>query len=119
DDQHGGDHTLLQKPGDPIIVNFNKPLDPQSVQGQVTLYRTDNTGIQEQDIDVTVDGGALVIKPKNPLVYSEETNPISYELQLGNQIADIGGMKFAGSFDEVFELAEKVEKRELLTSALG
>jgi len=111
DANHGGDHTLLQKPGDPIIVNFDEPLDPQSVQGQVTLYRTDNNGVVPQDVNVTVDGAAIVIKPKNPLVYSEETNPISYELQLGNQIADVMGNKFAGSFDQTFSLAEKVEKK--------
>lgn len=109
DATHGGDHTDLQKPGDPIIINFDKPIDQQSVNGQVTLYRTDNNGIQQQDAAVTVDGGAIVIKPKNPLAYSEETNPISYELQLGNQIADIQGNKYQGSFDQTFSLPTQVQ----------
>src|SRR5699024_1699652 len=34
-----GDNADLQKPGDPIIFNFDEPLDPESVAGQVTLYR--------------------------------------------------------------------------------
>lgn len=109
DANHGGDHVNLQKPGDPIVINFDKPIDPQSVQGQVTLYKTDNSGITQQDINVSVDGAAVVIKPKNPLEYSPETNPVSYELQLGNQIADIQGNKYQGSFDQTFSLPEKVE----------
>jgi len=66
-----------------------------------------------------VDGAAIVIKPKNPLVYSEETNPISYELQLGNQIADIAGNQYQGSFDQTFSLAVEIEQREKLTGPTG
>lgn len=110
DANHGGDNTDLQKPGDPIVINFDKPIDPQSVQGQVTLYRKDNSGIVKQDINVSVDGAAVVIKPKNPLDYSPETDPVSYELQLGNQIADIQGNKYQGSFDQTFSLPTQVQK---------
>ncbi|WP_101676309.1 Ig-like domain-containing protein [Alloalcanivorax mobilis] len=110
--QGGPDKSQMAKPGDPIILNFDEPLDRATIAGNVTLYKTDNSGVLEQDIDYYMDGAALVVKPKEPLQYSEELNPISYELQLGNGITDLAGNVFQEGFDEGFGLPLKVEKRK-------
>ena len=106
----GPDKSRMAKPGDPIILNFSEPLDRESVEGKVTLYRTDNSGVLEQDIDYYMDGAALVVKPEEPLRYSEELNPISYELQLGSGITDLAGNVFVQGFDKEFQLAQKVRR---------
>ncbi|MGI9576301.1 Ig-like domain-containing protein [Alloalcanivorax xenomutans] len=112
DGQTGLDKTAMAKPGDPIVLNFNRPLDRESIRGKVSLMLTDNNNTAvPQDIDYYVDGAALVIKPKEPLRYSPETNPTSYRLQLASGIKDLRGEDWSGSFDEGFELPRWVENR--------
>ncbi|GGJ98270.1 hypothetical protein GCM10007426_29220 [Alloalcanivorax dieselolei] len=111
DGQTGLDKTAMAKPGDPIVLNFNRPLDRESVRGKVSLMLTDNNNTAvPQDIDYYADGAALVIKPKEPLRYSPETNPTSYRLQLASGIKDLRGEDWSGSFDEEFLLPHTIEK---------
>ncbi|ASK34724.1 hypothetical protein CEK62_10190 [Alcanivorax sp. N3-2A] len=117
--QGGPDKSQMAKPGDPIILNFDEPLDRATIAGNVTLYKTDNSGVLEQDIDYYMDGAALVVKPKEPLQYSEELNPISYELQLGSGITDLAGNAFQEGFDEGFGLAVKTEQRDPIGAFTG
>ncbi len=120
DGQTGLDKTAMAKPGDPIVLNFNRPLDRESVRGKVSLMLTDNNNTAvPQDIDYYVDGAALVIKPKEPLRYSPETNPTSYRLQLASGIKDLRGEGWGGSFDEEFELPVQVEMRERVQYSFG
>ncbi|WP_159661822.1 Ig-like domain-containing protein [Alcanivorax xiamenensis] len=120
DGQTGLDKTAMAKPGDPIVLNFNRPLDRESIRGKVSLMLTDNNNAAvPQDIDYYVDGAALVIKPKEPLRYSPETNPTSYRLQLASGIKDLRGEDWSGSFDEGFELPVVVEVRDLLNDPTG
>ena len=108
----GPDKSRMAKPGDPIILNFSEPLDRESVEGKVTLYRTDNSGVLEQDIEYYMDGAALVVKPEEPLRYSEELNPISYELQLGSGITDLAGNPFVQGFNNEFSLPRLTQRWE-------
>ncbi|MCH2558152.1 MAG: Ig-like domain-containing protein [Alcanivorax sp.] len=117
--QGGPDKSKMAKPGDPIILNFDEPLDPQSVEGKVTLYKTDNSGVLEQDIDYYLDGSALVVKPKEPLQYSEELNPIEYRLQLGSGVMDLSGNLLQEAFDEMASLAIKTQQRIQLSGPTG
>ncbi|MFT0139196.1 Ig-like domain-containing protein [Alcanivoracaceae bacterium MT1] len=120
DGQTGLDKTAMAKPGDPIVLNFNRPLDRESIRGKVSLMLTDNNNTAvPQDIDYYVDGAALVIKPKEPLRYSPETNPASYRLQLASGIKDLRGEDWSGSFDEEFELPTQIEMRERVQYSFG
>ena len=100
-----GDNTDLAKPGQPIILNFDEPLDPESIEGNVT-FTENGTPI---GADVTVDGAALVIRPDEPLRYSPENSPLVYRVQLSSDISDVAGNELAAAFDETFELPVLVE----------
>ena len=91
-----GDNTDLAKPGQPIILNFDEPLDPESIEGNVT-FTENGTPI---GADVTVDGAALVIRPDEPLRYSPENSPLVYRVQLSSDISDVAGNELAAAFDE-------------------
>ncbi len=111
----GEDKSLLAKPGDPIILNFDEPIDPQSVEGNVTLYKTVNGGAEEEmPAQVYVDGAAIVVKPEEDLVYSPEEAPVGYRLSVIN-IFDIGGRALQSPFDETFSLSTKISKADLIT----
>ncbi|MFY9180359.1 MAG: Ig-like domain-containing protein, partial [Venatoribacter sp.] len=74
--------TLIQ-PQDPIILNFNKPLDIHSVsEDSLKIWRDS----QPEEFTWYQDGTALVIKPKQPLQYGS-----SYRLDLSSQITDLSG----------------------------
>ncbi|WP_159661832.1 Ig-like domain-containing protein [Alcanivorax xiamenensis] len=105
----GEDKSLLAKPGDPIILNFDEPIDPQSVEGNVTLYKTVNGGAEEaMPAQVYVDGAAIVVKPEEDLVYSPEEASAEYRLFLDSRLSDITGNQLMSSFDQSFSLARKI-----------
>ncbi|WOA29741.1 Ig-like domain-containing protein [Alloalcanivorax xenomutans] len=115
DGQTGLDKTAMFKPTDPIVLNFTRPLDRQSVTGKVHLYKNEGGVQTEVDSKVTVDGAAIVIKPVDPLEHPTETGPsLSYQVSLDPGIMDLRGEPWVGSFDEMFELGMLVEKRERL-----
>ncbi|KYZ85040.1 hypothetical protein A3Q32_21340 [Alcanivorax sp. KX64203] len=116
DGQTGLDKTAMFKPTDPIVLNFTRPLDRQSVTGKVHLYKNEGGVQTEVDSKVTVDGAAIVIKPVDPLEHPTETGPsLSYQVSLDPGILDLRGEPWVGSFDEMFELGVLVEEYELYT----
>ncbi|WP_416390844.1 Ig-like domain-containing protein [Alloalcanivorax xenomutans] len=115
----GEDKSLLAKPGDPIILNFDEPIDPQSVEGNVTLYKTVNGGTEEEmPAQVYVDGAAIVVKPEEDLQYSPEEAPVGYRLRIDTGITDVANNTLAMRFDEPFILQARVENSiEAITKA--
>ncbi|MCU5784963.1 hypothetical protein MA04_04263 [Alcanivorax balearicus MACL04] len=115
----GEDKSLLAKPGDPIILNFDEPIDPQSVEGNVTLYKTVNGRAEEEmPAQVYVDGAAIVVKPEEDLVYSPEEAPISYRLTATTGITDVEKNVLVMPLDEVFTLSSKIDNSlDALTDA--
>ncbi|SOC24991.1 Ig-like domain-containing protein, partial [Alloalcanivorax xenomutans] len=114
DGQTGLDKTAMFKPTDPIVLNFTRPLDRQSVTGKVHLYKNEGGVQTEVDSKVTVDGAAIVIKPVDPLEHPTETGPsLSYQVSLDPGIMDLRGEPWVGSFDEGFELGMQVEEARI------
>ncbi|MGB1765167.1 Ig-like domain-containing protein, partial [Alloalcanivorax xenomutans] len=114
DGQTGLDKTAMFKPTDPIVLNFTRPLDRQSVTGKVHLYKNEGGVQTEVDSKVTVDGAAIVIKPVDPLEHPTETGPsLSYQVSLDPGIMDLRGEPWVGSFDETVELGMLVEEAEV------
>jgi len=109
-----GANTELQKSGDPIVFNFDEPIDPQSLDGQVTLYEN---GL-EIDAKAHVDGSSVVIKPRKPLSYSLENSPTSYRIQLESGITDLAGNRIS-ALDQSFELATLVQNKTVVRPATG
>ncbi|GGE76943.1 hypothetical protein GCM10011533_31610 [Streptosporangium jomthongense] len=76
----------MHRPGDPVILFFDEPLDPESVKSAVSLFANDSSGSQElTDLKIEVDGTTIAIQPKSGLRHG-----VDYKLQL-NSLADIVG----------------------------
>ncbi|MBW4935541.1 Ig-like domain-containing domain [Marinobacter sp. F4206] len=72
----------MQRPGDPVILNFDEPLDPESVPYGVTLFED---GVQLEDVDSKLDGTAIVLNPAGGLRHGSE-----YTIQVDGLI-DLAG----------------------------
>ncbi|MBS8242027.1 hypothetical protein DYI22_16190 [Marinobacter lipolyticus] len=72
----------MQRPGDPVILNFDEPLDPDSVNGGVTLS---TSGGDIANLNTKVDGTVLVLNPEGGLKHGVE-----YTVTV-NGVTDING----------------------------
>ena len=104
-----GNQSDLAKPDDPIVLNFNEPIELSDETGAVLLYENGS----ELTVDYYVDGAALVIRPSQPLKYNKELSPVSYDLEVNaEQVSDLAGNK-ADSFTLTsFTLTDIVEQRQ-------
>lgn len=109
----GLDKTAMIKPTDPIILNFSEPLDRDTVTGKVHLYKNEGGTQTEMDTTVTVDGGAIVIRPAQPLEHPTETGPsLEYQVSIDAGITDLSGEPWVESFDETFALRTQAVERD-------
>ena len=72
----------MQRPGDPIILNFDEPLDPDSARTGITLLEN---GVAVPDLKTRVDGTSVVINPADGLKLGH-----NYRVQI-NGLTDIAG----------------------------
>ncbi|WP_133493080.1 Ig-like domain-containing protein [Alcanivorax sp. 24] len=121
DEQTGLDKTAMFKPTDPIVLNFTRPLDRQTVTGKVHLYKNEGGVQTEVDSKVTVDGAAIVIKPVEPLEHPTETGPsLSYQVSLDPGIMDLRGEPWVGFLEGGnFELPLISENRQEYSISLA
>ncbi|WP_101676380.1 Ig-like domain-containing protein [Alloalcanivorax mobilis] len=96
--------ALYQKPGDPLVLNFNEPIDGRSLRAAFILYKNGS----EVGFDYELDGASVLIRPSEPLTYSKETDPVSYQLQISDQITDVAGNHFNGQIVD-FSMPTEVE----------
>jgi len=91
-DESGDELSWFQQPGAPIILNFDEPLDPASLNqpGALTVTQDGTT----LDISYKVDGAAVVIQPEGGLEYLPAGSNPEYTVQLGSQITDLAGNNF-------------------------
>ncbi|WP_240687491.1 Ig-like domain-containing protein [Alcanivorax sp. 24] len=79
-----GDHVDKHRPGDPVILTFDHPLDPQSVEKDVSLQLIGaNTPVE---FDYVVDGSSIVIRPKIPLRHNTD-----YQVLFDDRLTDVAG----------------------------
>ncbi|AJD46627.1 hypothetical protein S7S_01015 [Isoalcanivorax pacificus W11-5] len=69
-----------QRPGDPIVLHFDEPLDPNSLDGQITVTE-DGVPVA---FDHYLDGVALVLR-------TDQDYGRTYAVTLGNAITDLAG----------------------------
>ncbi|EKF73122.1 hypothetical protein A11A3_15262 [Alcanivorax hongdengensis A-11-3] len=79
-----GEQALMQRPGDPVVLNFSEPLDADSIVAGNNLRLS--AGGSTVDFDWRVDGAALVLQPAQPLAYGT-----AYQVQFTDTITDIAG----------------------------
>ena len=77
----------MQRPGDPIVLNFDEPLDADSIADGIVL---DEGGTPLTTADGTlkakVDGTVLVLNPEGGLKHG-----VTYNVQIGNALSDLAG----------------------------
>lgn len=91
-----GSHSNSQQAGDPIVINFTKPLDKTTVRGGSTDFIDEESLLLKRNGEPVkfawyLDGTSLVLKPENGLVYSKEGELSNYEVVLKNHIQDLAG----------------------------
>src|SRR5690554_5615406 len=85
----------MQRPGDPVILFFDEPLDPESIADSVNLT-ADNTPVE--NLNTKLDGTALVINPEGGLEHG-----VDYRVDV-NGVTDL-----AGNFAAVSPLSFKLD----------
>lgn len=82
-----GNRDQMQRPGDPIVLNFDEPIDEDSLADGLTL---DEGGtpltIAEGTLEAYVDGTAVVINPTGGLEHD-----IAYSLNISGSLTDLAG----------------------------
>ncbi|MFP1682779.1 Ig-like domain-containing protein [Alloalcanivorax sp. C16-1] len=120
----GDNKAVLAKPGDPIILNFDEPIEPGSIEGKVHVFDATN---QEMDIRYHVDGAAVVIQLKETTQENGEStkvtqpgfqlspaeNPNVYRVEVDGATDLAGNMAVGMPLIEQFELATIVPDYDL------
>ncbi|HEX6592776.1 MAG TPA: Ig-like domain-containing protein [Moraxellaceae bacterium] len=90
DDSDSAAKTLAQariRPGDPVILNFTEPLDPQSINSDSVKFL--KFGVAEP-ASLRVDGTSIVLQPTTPLLHGSD-----YSIQLSSAVTDVAGNALA------------------------
>jgi len=74
----------MQRPGDPVTLNFNEPIDGNSVEEGITLFAD---GYEIEALNTRVDGTTVTINPEGGL----EHNVKEYQLNIENSLTDLAG----------------------------
>lgn len=72
----------MQRPGDPVILNFDEPLDATTIASGITVFED---GLRLENVDAKLDGTAVVLNPKGGLKHAS-----AYTVQI-NGLTDIAG----------------------------
>jgi len=86
-DAPSGNRQIIQQPGDPVILNFDEPLDRATVVGSVTLIGagTEYAGALG-NLSVRTDGTAVFVSPEDGLRHG-----VDYTLQIASDLTDLAG----------------------------
>ncbi|MFT0138280.1 Ig-like domain-containing protein [Alcanivoracaceae bacterium MT1] len=79
-----GEHGDKHRPGDPVILTFDHPLDPKSVEAGVSVQLSGESGTLP--FDFVVDGASVVLRPETPLEYG-----VPYKVSFTDAVTDIAG----------------------------
>ncbi|MFO7528049.1 MAG: Ig-like domain-containing protein [Marinobacter sp.] len=77
-----GDRDQMQRPGDPIVLNFDEPLDEESLASGLTLF-ANNTSVP---MDTLLDGTTIAINPAGGLNHG-----IPYSVRISPELTDMAG----------------------------
>lgn len=113
DDQLQVDKTPFLKANEPIILNFSRAIDPDSIDATVSLTKVQGGTETAVPVSTYSDGAALVIKPGSLLESPTETGtPFTYRLLVQGNIQGLMGAAWSGVVDEVIERPTLTEVRQ-------
>jgi hypothetical protein len=82
-----GNRQQMQRPGDPVILNFDEPLDRDSVREGITLTANGTTySHADGNLNLSIDGTSVALNPEGGLKHSVE-----YTVGIGSTVADMVG----------------------------
>ncbi|MYL25574.1 MULTISPECIES: Ig-like domain-containing protein [Halomonadaceae] len=99
----------MHRPGDPVTLNFNEPIDEDSISEGLTL---DADGAEVTNLETKVDGTTVTATPPGGLRHNID----NYTLTISNQLTDLAG-NGATSKDLEFSLPPTPESNSDLTPA--
>ena len=111
----GGGNQILFEARDPIVINFDEPIDSKSVKGNVSLYENQNA----IGFEYTVDGSALIIHASDMFKKSKESEDYKYHVEIDEGISDLSGNKLQAIALDEFEFPLIVETRTQLNDENG
>lgn len=100
----------MQRPGDPIILNFDEPLDAESIADGIMLDEG-GTPLTSGDgtLEAKLDGTALALNPEGGLKHG-----VDYTVQISNGLTDLSG-NGATSQTLSFSLPQVDDGRDIVT----
>ncbi|MGF2735377.1 Ig-like domain-containing protein [Marinobacter sp. DUT-1] len=78
-----GDRDQMQRPGDPIVLNFDEPLDEDSLDTAFILYAGNASTVP---VETRLDGTTVAINPQGGLKHG-----VNYTLAISNALTDLAG----------------------------
>lgn len=77
----------MQRPGDPVVLFFDEPIDSESLADGLVLDANGNPlTVTDETLEAFVDGTAVVINPVDGLQHG-----IDYTLNITNELTDLAG----------------------------
>lgn len=91
-----GQYARSQQADDPIVINFNKPLDKTTIKGGDTLLPDEESVLLKHNGNLVkfewyLDGTSLVLRPKQGLQYSQTEQEANYTVTLKESLQDLAG----------------------------
>jgi hypothetical protein len=77
----GEDHVDKQRPGDPILVNFNQPMSSVNLRDHITVLAD---GSEVTDVEIEQEGAVVIIN-------TELDYGVQYDIQLSEDLEDLAG----------------------------
>ena len=78
----------------PVVLTFSKPIDNRTLDS-ITLLGTRNGQTGPVEISARTDGSTVILQPATALESPTDDDEISYQVDLGNTLADIQGIPVA------------------------
>ena len=85
DDAAPGNRDQMQRPGDPIVLNFDEPLKRDSIAGAFTLD-ADGVAVPADQLKTRLDGTTVAINPAGGLKHG-----VDYTLNIHSTLTDLAG----------------------------
>ncbi len=83
----------MQRPGDPVILFFDEPLDPASISNGISLVED---GVAVTDLQILLDGTALVVNPASGLKHGKPYSiSVDGVTDLAGNLASLPPLDFA------------------------
>ncbi len=82
----GPDHVDKQRPGDPVLINFNQPLASETLEDNITVEAGGST---VSNAEIEQSGSTVIIR--TDLDFGE-----TYNIHLSSDLTDLAGNHFAG-----------------------